>query len=147
MHTNDSIGFMISTIGRKLNQSLTLRFQPYDITSEQWSVLNTLTLRDGVNQRELSQRTEKDPTNVTRILDQLERKGWIRRAPHPEDRRAYLIYATDSGRELNRTLAPMEAEMVASLLAAVPPEAERVLREALISINDHINDHINNPIK
>ncbi|MGF7036551.1 DNA-binding MarR family transcriptional regulator [Paenibacillus mucilaginosus] len=138
MRIDDSIGFMISTIGRKLNQSLTLRFQPYDITSEQWSVLNTLTLGDGVNQRELSQRTEKDPTNVTRILDQLERKGWIRRAPHPEDRRAYLLYVTDSGRELNRILAPMEAELIASVLASVDPESERVLREALLSINDHI---------
>ncbi|AEI44705.1 MarR family winged helix-turn-helix transcriptional regulator [Paenibacillus mucilaginosus] len=138
MRIDDSIGFMISTIGRKLNQSLTLRFQPYDITSEQWSVLNTLTLGDGVNQRELSQRTEKDPTNVTRILDQLERKGWIRRAPHPEDRRAYLLYVTESGRELNRILAPMEAELIASVLASVDPESERVLREALLSINDHI---------
>ncbi|AFC32480.1 MarR family transcriptional regulator [Paenibacillus mucilaginosus 3016] len=138
MRIDDSIGFMISTIGRKLNQSLTLRFQTYDITSEQWSVLNTLTLGDGVNQRELSQRTEKDPTNVTRILDQLERKGWIRRAPHPEDRRAYLLYVTESGRELNRILAPMEAELIASVLASVDPESERVLREALLSINDHI---------
>ncbi|WP_426448167.1 MarR family winged helix-turn-helix transcriptional regulator [Paenibacillus sp. S-38] len=138
MRIDDSIGFMISTIGRKLNQSLTLRFQPFDITSEQWSVLNTLMLGDGVNQRELSQRTEKDPTNVTRILDQLERKGWIRRAPHPDDRRAYLLYVTDSGRELNRILAPMEAELIASVLASIDPESERVLREALLSINDHI---------
>jgi DNA-binding MarR family transcriptional regulator len=138
MSINHSIGFMISTTARKLNQLLTLRFQPYGITPEQWSVLNKLSEQDGISQRELSQRTEKDPTNVTRILDQLERKGWARRDANPEDRRAFLTYVTEDGRQLNERLAPIEAEFIRNVLASLPEDEIAALRKALAGINANI---------
>jgi DNA-binding MarR family transcriptional regulator len=140
MNIHDSLGFIISNTGRKLSQMLTLRFQAFDdITSEQWSVLNKLAEQDGITQRELSQRTAKDPTNVTRILDQLERKGWIRREAHPEDRRAFLTYVTDSGRALNEQLVPVEAEFIRSVLSSLNESEIAALRKALLKINENID--------
>ncbi|WP_085981979.1 MarR family transcriptional regulator [Paenibacillus sp. OSY-SE] len=61
---------------------------PFDITLEQWGILNTLWTKDGITIRELSEKVNKDHTNITRIVDKLETKEWIIRSPHPEDRRA-----------------------------------------------------------
>lgn len=140
MSIKDSLGYVITNTGRRLTQQLTLQFQPFGITSEQWAVLHWLTEEDGISQRELSRRTEKDPTNVTRILDQLEKKGWVRRGTNGEDRRSFLIYVTESGRELSQELVPIEAQFTRNLVQSLGEENIVVLRQALSTINDHLNN-------
>jgi DNA-binding MarR family transcriptional regulator len=39
------------------------------------------------------------PRNVTKLVDELEAEGLVRRLPHPSDRRATLIELTEKGRE------------------------------------------------
>lgn len=39
------------------------------------------------------------PRNVTKLVDELEAEGLVRRLPHPSDRRATLIALTPKGRE------------------------------------------------
>jgi DNA-binding MarR family transcriptional regulator len=134
----DSIGFMISSTARKLNQYLSSKFQAFDITSEQWSVLNRLAKQDGITQKELSQRTVKDPTNLTRILDQLERKAWIRREANQEDRRSFLTYVTESGRSLNEKLLPIEAQFIEKISSGLLESEMNILKKTINQINENI---------
>ena len=131
----DSIGFQISNTGRKINQLLSLQFQSHGLTSEQWSVLYSLCEEEGISQRTLSARTEKDPTNVTRILDQLERKGFVRREPNREDRRSFLLTATEQGRKLAAELAPIERQIVGSLIEGIEPEQLEAFRTVMAQVN------------
>lgn len=39
------------------------------------------------------------PRNVTKLIDELEAESFVRRLPHPSDRRATLIELTQKGRE------------------------------------------------
>lgn len=135
MPTAFSTGYLISNTGRKLNQLLTARFQDAGLTSEQWSVLHQLGLADGITQRELSARTEKDPTNLTRILDQLERRGLVRREPSPDDRRSYRLKVTAEGREIDRRLTPVEAGLIDELLDGVAPEQLAAFRDVITIVN------------
>lgn len=134
----DSLGYILANTGRKLTQHLTLKFEPYGITSEQWSVLHWLTIKDNITQRELSKRTEKDPTNITRILDQLERKGWIERKANAIDRRSYLIYVTPSGRALSELLLPIEQEVTSNIEALLSQEHLDSLKLSLHKIHQYL---------
>ncbi|WP_110930283.1 MarR family winged helix-turn-helix transcriptional regulator [Paenibacillus bouchesdurhonensis] len=138
MRIKDSLGYIITNTGRKITQHLTQKFHEYGITSEQWGVLQTLTEEDGITQAELSRRTEKDPTNVTRILDQLERKEFIRRAANKEDRRSYLIHVTESGRSLSQKLLPVEIEFTQSYLKDFTEEELAAIRRAFHKINERL---------
>lgn len=51
-------------------------------------------------------RLQVHPTSVTSAVDRLERQGFVRRSPHPTDRRTKLAEITDAGRE--RALAATE---------------------------------------
>jgi len=135
MALSDSVGFQISNTGRKLSQLLSLRFQPYGLTSEQWSVLFGLCEGEGISQRTLAVRTEKDPTNVTRILDQLERKGLVKRESNPGDRRSFLLAATPEGRALAARLQPIERQLVDSLLEGIGPDQLEVFRAVMAQVN------------
>jgi DNA-binding MarR family transcriptional regulator len=49
-------------------------------------------------QRELAQSLSADPPYVTLMVDDLEKRGLVRRKPYPTDRRAKLVELTASGR-------------------------------------------------
>jgi DNA-binding MarR family transcriptional regulator len=97
-----------------------------------------LTIKDNITQRELSKRTEKDPTNITRILDQLERKGWIERKANATDRRSYLIYVTPSGRALSELLLPIEQEVTSNIEALLSQNNLDSLKLSLRKIHQYL---------
>src|SRR5215468_2596921 len=60
-------------------------------------------------------------STLTSILDRLERRGLLRRALHPEDRRSFLIVLTPRGRSLARRVHAALAALEAAVLRRVRP--------------------------
>ena len=78
------------------------------------------------------------PRNVTKLVDELEAEGLVRRLPHPSDRRATLIELTARGRE---KIAEGYAEYVAvtsELFSALSEED----RWELIRLMDLLHDEL-----
>jgi len=134
----DSAGYLIVNTGRKLTQNLTQLFQTHNLTSEQWSLLVSLHNEEGISQKELAERTEKDPANVTRILDQLERKGLVRRVTNPEDRRSFRMFVTEAGREAAVELMPVEAQFVQDILIDIPQAEIEAFKAFMQKVNRNI---------
>ena len=76
--------------------------------------------------RGLAERLSADPPYVTLMVDDLEKRGLVRRMPHPEDRRAKLVELTATGRaEAARADAMLDEPPAA--LRDVPAEDLAVL--------------------
>lgn len=111
---DDSPGFIIHLLDTQMKAALQRAFQSngFDLTPEQWGLLNRLWETEGIHQSILAERTGKDRHNITRILNLLEKKGLTRRVPDPDDRRRYNIYLTDAGRELKKKLPPIVIDLL-----------------------------------
>jgi MarR family transcriptional regulator, negative regulator of the multidrug operon emrRAB len=55
---------------------------------------------------ELCQFATQKPTNMTRIIDALVRRGLVTRTPSAEDRRRIILQITDAGRALTHEVLP-----------------------------------------
>ncbi|MBB6731648.1 MarR family winged helix-turn-helix transcriptional regulator [Cohnella zeiphila] len=143
MSLDDSIGFLINQAGRRISQLLAQRFAPYEVTTEQWSVLARLREEDGISQKELAFRVGKDQTNVTRILDQLERKQLVVRRPNPDDRRSFLPYVTEEGNRVYLLLLPIEKDVVAEATSGIGSEDLAKLKELLVRVTDNSLQRLN----
>ncbi|MEI0736890.1 MarR family transcriptional regulator [Paenibacillus sp. JTLBN-2024] len=115
-------GQMVSRTSRALIRYLTAHFKEDDITPEQWTVLKRLGEEDGITQKELALVTDKDQATLTKILDLLERKKLVRRGKNKEDRRSFLIFITDEGRELRERLFFYVNRLFAEEVVAGIPE-------------------------
>ena len=106
---DDSIGFLVNRAAIRLKNELGKAFKAngYDITPEQWGVLNCLWEEDGQTQTEIAERILKDKTNLTRMLDIMEREELVERRPHERDRRSYRIYLTLKGRSSRKASFPL----------------------------------------
>ena len=70
-----------------------------NMTYPQMAVLMLLHRTDGISQRELADLNETDTTNMMVICDSLEKRGWINRVIHENDRRIKRICLTDKGKK------------------------------------------------
>src|ERR1700739_3049032 len=79
-------------------------------------------------QRELAERLSADPPYVTLMVDDLEKRGLVRRKPHPTDRRAKLVELTASGRAAAARADAILDEPPAELHGVPDADLEAVLR-------------------
>lgn len=67
------------------------------ITVDQWVLLKILEEAGSLSQKELAQKSMRDPASITRTLDILGKKGLVLRDPIPNNRRQYNILLTQAG--------------------------------------------------
>ncbi|HLZ31076.1 MAG TPA: MarR family transcriptional regulator [Chloroflexota bacterium] len=80
---------------------VTAAIQPFGLSPAGFSLLDVLAnAGEPLSPRVISQRLLVAPQTLTSLLDSLERRGLIRRTPHPRDRRAILVVATEAGSAL-----------------------------------------------
>jgi DNA-binding MarR family transcriptional regulator len=77
------------------------------ITTEQWFVLKKINENPGSSQTEIAEISQKDKTNITRILDLLEKRTYIKRRRDDRDRRMYRIHLTADGQKVLKTVVPV----------------------------------------
>jgi DNA-binding MarR family transcriptional regulator len=94
------LGRMIYFMAQDIRNLAEKVLAPHELTLEQFQILKILARDANLTQRQLGLETNKNPANLTRILDRLAMKSLIARQPDPNDRRAYHVFLTDKGRAL-----------------------------------------------
>ena len=89
---NESLGWLVYKARRLLKNNLQNQLKDCGISSEQLSILNLIYMKEGCNQKELAETSQKDRASVTRILDILEKNNLVRRENSSNDRRVPAIY-------------------------------------------------------
>ena len=114
------INAVMATADTFLRESQRL-FRPHGVTGAQYNVLNALAENPGgLSQRELSDWLVVDRSNVTGLLDRMEKAGWVRRTDHPEDRRVYRVVLTPAGRALWQRVTPRYLAVVRQVTRPLP---------------------------
>lgn len=91
------IGSLIARVRVKLFEALDEELAPFDITAAQYVIL--VNLANGVDSASgLCKGVSYDPGAMTRMIDRLERKGFVRRVRSPEDRRVVNLALTEEGK-------------------------------------------------
>lgn len=103
-------------------------------------MLNHLCGQEGMSQKELAARLGKDQPTTTRILDGLDRKGFIRRQANPQDRRSFQIYLTNEGRSIAKRLLPIEQQTMEAVVDGLNKEQIEMFLQVLNHINHNV-DH------
>jgi len=98
-----SVGFLIKRCGVLMNQIAERNFATQPISFTQWTVLMSLTQRAHASPTELSTHMGHDMGALTRLVDELQRAGLVRRERSEHDRRAVEIAITAEGRRVANT--------------------------------------------
>jgi DNA-binding MarR family transcriptional regulator len=84
-----------------------LFFEQWDLSPSQFNILNLLSACPaGSSQVELSRQLIMNRSNVTGLIDRLEKRGLLKRSAVPGDRRSYSVSLTREGMELVQQIVP-----------------------------------------
>ena len=93
---NKSLGYLAGIASRLLSNTLGKRFQEagIEMTAEQWGAIIVLLNGGSMTQGQLGERLRLERSSVSRLVDGLERRGWIVRTKSPGDGRHKLVSTT-----------------------------------------------------
>lgn len=90
---------------------------------------------------ELASQANASVSRVSHVVTRLEQRGWVRRAPCPDDARATLGVLTDAGWEQVVAAAPQHVDRVRELVFdALTPDDVAMLQRVLGAIEDRIDE-------
>ena len=96
-----------------------------DLTISQFGVLEALHHKGPLCQRDIAAKILKSTGNITLVIDNLEKRGLVRRERDAVDRRYLTVYLTDTGTTLiTKTFSDVEAAIVAEMAVLEPQEQE-----------------------
>jgi MarR family transcriptional regulator, transcriptional regulator for hemolysin len=120
------IGFLISDVARLMRTAFDRRVRRLGLTRSQWLVINRLYRRPGATQSELAEMLEVEKATAGRMVDRMEKKGWVARRPDASDRRVNRLFLTADADLIQVQLAQIADRTVDDALALLSaPEREQ----------------------
>jgi DNA-binding MarR family transcriptional regulator len=113
-------------------------FDQWQLSSSQFNILNLLRGQpEGVPQIELSRLLITHRSNVTGLVDRLEKRGLVVRNENPRDRRVYWIALTPAGRQLLEEILPDYHRLAEKIWGDFPVHQAQQLGTALCRIGEN----------
>ena len=94
---------------------------------------------DGVRPGEIANALGLDPSSVVRVIDQLTSAGIMTRKEDESDRRAKLLYLTESGRDRIEVLLAARRPFRAGLFKNINPAELEVTLKVLRELSESIS--------
>lgn len=95
-----------------INNRLNRYHAEADITVSQFGVLEALYHLGPLNQKALGEKLLKSGGNITMVIDNLEKSGWVERRQDPSDRRSMLINLTPEGKKFIADYFPKHLDRI-----------------------------------
>ena len=118
------IGFLISDVARLMRTAFDRRVRRLGLTRSQWLVINRLHRRPGATQSELADMLEVEKATAGRMIDRMEKAGWLERRADEGDRRINRLYLTSGARKSHARMWKIAEATVDDALGALS-ERER----------------------
>jgi DNA-binding MarR family transcriptional regulator len=117
-----STGLLQGKAYRALNASLTKALHPYDLSIPEWKLLGQLYDHGEFRLADLAERLNVEAPLVTALIDRLEKKVFVKRTNHPNDKRAKVITITKKGGDVITVIEPFVKVAMNKLLQGITRE-------------------------
>ncbi len=123
----------IGGINRRVKRGMETTLTEHGLSHPDWQVLTSLRLVPGHRSSpgELAGDLELSSGAMTSRLDRLEKEGFVRRLPDPDDRRGVVVELTDEGRKAWDTAASVQGRKEAFFASALTKPEQKQLNDLL----------------
>ena len=127
----ENIGLLIHDVARLLRVLYDRQMASIGLTRSQWWLLTYLFFKDGINQSELAILMDMEKAPLSRLLDRMEKKGWVIRKNESKDRRTKNIYLSESIKPLISSMRDKAAEYRSESLSTLTDKERNKLKAIL----------------
>ncbi|WP_281851096.1 MarR family transcriptional regulator [Dyella sp. GSA-30] len=140
--SNENLGVLLGLVRGELVRDIEAEMAELgmDLRFNQFLIIKRLALIGPMSATELARAVELDGGAMTRQLDQLEKKGYLRRCPHEQDRRALRIELTEAGTAVWNQLSDCNDRVLAAAQRSLNEVEKNQLHEYLARVLRALRD-------
>jgi DNA-binding MarR family transcriptional regulator len=136
---HESGGYLVRDAHRAFQRLLERRIAPHGVTRGQWYFLRVLWTKDGLSQRELSERVGMmEPTTVI-ALRSMEKAGLIRRVRSTDDRRVTHVRLTPKAKRMRDSLLKLARGINAQADEGISSDDIAIFRRVIMRMTKNLD--------
>ncbi len=123
-----------------INNRLNRHLAEADLTVSQFGTLEALYHLGPLNQRTIGEKLLKSGGNITMVIDNLEKCGYVTRRKDPDDRRAVLIHLTPEGKRFIKNFFPKHLDRIKKEFSVLSEKEKETLADLCKKLGLREND-------
>jgi MarR family transcriptional regulator for hemolysin len=136
--TDSTFAYLMQDVTRHLRTHFDRRAVNFKLTRAQWRALKTIRREEGLSQTELADFLDMQPIPVGRVIDRLEKTGYVERRADPGDRRRWRLYLTPKAHAVVAKMEVIAEGLRDDALEDVRREDFETLLRVLAQIKDNL---------
>jgi DNA-binding MarR family transcriptional regulator len=144
MILNKQVAMFLNLVHNRFKQYVAGIFesQGFNITPEQFLVMDTLWDEGVLTQQQIADYMLKDKNSVVKLVDGLEERNLVRRASNPKDRRQNLIEVTEYAMRIKDKVTDVAIEAVDKIINGIAKEDLQSFIKVLSKMAENMNNDI-----
>jgi DNA-binding MarR family transcriptional regulator len=134
-----ALGFLLADVVRLMRREFREQAAGLKLTPALARLLFHVDRQPGCRQSDLAALLEVTPVTLGRMIDRLEQRGLVRRAPDPDDRRAVRIHLTKTARPLIARMDTIVDRVTERATAHLSPAERTTLVRLLVRLRDTLS--------
>ncbi len=110
------------------------------LTVSQFGVLEALYHLGPLSQKDLGQKILRSSGNITMVIDNLEKRGLVRRKRDRNDRRFLIVHLTAEGKKLISKIFPPHAALITKELGVLSATDQKILGDLCKKVGMGVNN-------
>jgi len=118
-----------------------LFFKKFRMTEAQYNIMIIIKLEKGkLTQVEISERMVSSRSNITSLIDKLQKKRYVCRVPLERDRRVYHVELMKKGREKILEVEPIYTKTVEEIMECFSLNESRNMSSLLVKVRNNLKE-------
>jgi MarR family transcriptional regulator for hemolysin len=132
-------GFLVKDVAKKSSRNFERLATNFSLTMAQCKVLAGIERSEGLSQVKLAEVADTEPMTLVRILDRMERDGWVERRPDPDDRRARQLFLLPAAQPVIAEMWALADQSRAQALAGLSEAQRDQLIDLLLLVHSNLS--------
>ena len=134
-----SFGFLVTDVTRLMRKHFDRRAVQFNLTRAQWRALKRISHSEGLRQNELAEQLEMEPIAIGRVVDRLQKAGFIERRADQTDRRACRLFLTTRAHAVVGDMELISSELFSQAQRGITAAQMKSMIDMLGRMKDNLN--------
>ena len=135
---SESLDQLLAQICRLKHARVRALLETLGLYEGQPSMLRVLWVEEGLTHGDLARRLRVQPATITKMIQRMQKAGFVERRPDPGDERVSRVYLTESGRAVQADVRGVWHTLEKEAFAEFTEEERALLRQFFVQIRANL---------
>jgi len=137
--STSTIGYLIADLSRLYGRVFDRRAAHLGLTRVQWRALKRIHHAEGITQTALADLMDMEPIAVGRVVDRLQKAGFVERRSDPDDRRVWRLHLSSQSTQIMEAIEQVSIGVREDSIAGVDPGELQTALKVLSQIRETLS--------